>query len=89
MPHIMTLQVASPVKNTGIFELQTTGHGIGAYDGRIEIHQVSVVGRSPLRSADSVRVVTGRARGFLFEMKFVFRETFVVENAVSTVTFIA
>ena len=85
----MALQITSPVKDAGIFELQTPGYRIGAYDGRIEIHQVSVVGRSPLRSTDPVRVVTGRTRGFLFEMSFVFGEAFVIENAISTVTFIA
>ncbi len=89
MPHIMAFQIASPVKDAGIFELQTSGYRIGAYDGRIEIHQVSVVGRSSLRGADAVRVVTGRARGLLFEMSFMFGEALVVENAVSTVTFIA
>lgn len=89
MPHIMALQKTSPVKDAGIFELQASGHRIGAYDGRIEINQVSVVGRGPLRSADAVRVVTGRTRGFLFEMSFMFGETLVVKNAVSAVTFIA
>jgi len=85
----MALQVASSVKDAGIFELQTSGHRIRAYDGRIEIHQVTVVGRSSLCGTNPVSVVTGRAWDFLLEMIFVLGETFVIENAVSTVAFIA
>jgi len=85
----MALQITSPVKDAGIFELQTSGYRIGAYDGRIEIHQVTVVGRSPLRSTNPVSVVTGRARDFLLEMIFVLGEALVIENAVSAVAFIA
>ena len=84
----MALQIASSVKDAGIFELQTSGCRIGAYDGCVEIHQVTVVGRSPLRGADAVRVVTGRARDFLLEMVSMLGEAFVIENAVSTVAFI-
>ena len=89
MPHIMALQITSPVKDARIFELQTSGYRIGAHDGRIEIYQVSVVGRSSLRRADAVRVVTDRARGLLFEMALVFGKALVVKNAVSTVALVA
>ncbi len=78
MPHIMALQKTSSVEDAGIFELQASGHRIGAYDGRIEVYQMTVVGRGSLGSADAVRVVTGRARDFLLEMSFVFWEAFVV-----------
>ena len=78
MAHVMALQVASPVKDAGIFELEPSGHRIGAHDGRIEIHQVTVVGRGSLRGADAVRVVTGRAGDFLLEMILVLGEAFVI-----------
>ena len=88
MPHVVALQVASPVKDAGIFELQTSGCRIGAYDGHIKVHQVTVVGRGALRGTNPVSIVTGRARDFLLEMILVLGEAFVIENAVSTVAFI-
>ena len=55
MPHVVALQVALPVKDAGIYELETSGYRIGAHDGRVEIHQVTVVGRGPLRGADAAK----------------------------------
>ena len=78
MPHVVALQVALPVKDAGIYELETSGHRIGAHDSRVEIHQVTVVGRRSLRGADAVRVVTGRAGDFLLEMILVLGEAFVI-----------
>lgn len=89
MSVIVALQETSTVKDTDVLESQTSCCRVGAHYARIEIHKVTVVRRSPLCGTNAVSVMTGRTRNFLFEMSFVMGKALIIENAVSTMTFVA
>ena len=86
---VVTLEVASAVKRAGVLELQTSRRRVGAHDGGIEVYQMAVVRSGSLCGADAVRIVTGRAWNLCLQMFLMPRETFIVQNAVSTVTLVA
>ena len=89
MSNVVTLQKTPPLEDTHIFELQAPGNRVGTHDADIEVDQITVVDCSSLCGADAVGVVTNRARSFILKMSIVAGKALVVENAVSTVTFIA
>ena len=58
-------QETPPVVYARIFERQTSRRRVGAYDGCIEIDQMTVVDSCPLGGAYAVCIVTGRTRYLL------------------------
>ena len=89
MLFVVTLEVTSAVERAGVLELQTSRRRVGAHDGGIEVYQMAVVRSGSLCGADAVRIVTGRAGNLCLQMFLMPRETFVVQNAVSTVASVA
>jgi len=86
---IVTLEVASAVECAGVLKLQTSRRWVGAHDGCVEVYQMAVVRSGSLRGADAVRIVTCRAWNLFLQVFLMLRETFIVQNAVSTVTSVA
>jgi hypothetical protein len=78
MDLVMALKVAPAVKYTGILELQTSSHRIGAHDGRIKIYQVAVVITCALNGTDAMSIMTCRAGNLLLQVFGVLSKTFVV-----------
>ena len=86
---VMAKQVASAVECARIFELTTSGCRVGAYNGRVEVNQVTVVCCASLRRADSVGIMACRAGNRLPQVLFVLREAFIVQDAVAAMAFVA
>ena len=84
----MTGQEALPVKDTQILESQSPRVGIRLDDGNVEVDQMAVVQRRPLRRADPVWIVTGRARNSLGQMLIVHWEALVAQDAIPTMALI-
>jgi hypothetical protein len=89
MSLIMALHVASAVISSGVLEFQPSGRGIRTNDSCIEINQVTVVQQCALNGTNAVSIVTCRAGNLLLQMFGMLCETFVVQDAVSAVAFIA
>ena len=89
MLFVVTLEVASAVERAGVLKLQPSRRWVGAHDGGVEVYQMAVVRSGSLRGADAVRIVTCRARDLFLQMFLMLRETFIVQNAVPTVTSVA
>ena len=85
----MAIQKTLPGKSPQVVELQSAP-AIRADNLNIKIYQITVIDRIALGVADSMRVVTGRARrlGILY-MFFMLRKTLVVQNTLPAVAFIA
>ena len=85
----MAIQKTLPAKVSLVGELQFAlpGRTDNLY---IKIYEITVIERIALGVADSMRVMTGRARRILLlYMFFMLRKTLVVQNTLPAVAFIA
>lgn len=89
MSVIVALQVTSAVICAGVLEFQSSGRRVGTNDSRIEINQVTVIQLRALNGTNTVCIVTCRAGNLLLQVFDMLCEAFVVQDAVSAVTFIA
>ena len=85
----MAIQITLPGKSPLVLELQSAP-AIRANNLYIKIYEMAVIDRIALGVADSMRVVTGRARNILIlYMFFMLRKTPVLQDALPAVAFIA
>ena len=85
----MAIQITLPGKSPPVHELQSSPT-IRANNLDIEIYEMTVIDRIALGVADSMRVMTGRARRpLILYMFFMFRKTLVRQNTPPAVAFIA
>ena len=85
----MAVQITLSGKSPQVFELQSAP-AIRPDDFQIKVYQMAVIDRIALGVADSMRVVTGRARSILIlYMFFMLRKTPVPQYTLPAVTFIA
>jgi hypothetical protein len=85
----MAIQKTLPAKFSLVGELQLAP-AVRADNLDIKINEITVIDRIALGIADSMRVMTGRARRLLIlYMFFMLRKTLVVQNTLPAVAFIA
>jgi hypothetical protein len=85
----VAIQITLPGKSTQIVELQSAP-AIRANDLQIKVYEMAVIDRITLGVADSMRVVTGRARRLLIlYVFFVLRKTLVPQYTLPAVAFVA
>ena len=85
----MAIQITLPGKSSQVLELQSTLVILSSYL-QIKVYQMAVIDRITLRVADSMRVVTSRARNILIlYMFFMLRKTPVLQDTLPAVAFIA
>lgn len=75
MIYAVALSVAGTLSRGGLDEIEAACRGVGTHCLRGEINQAGVVCRRALGGADTVSVVTDRARRlFIDDVQFVLRE---------------
>jgi len=85
----MAIQITLPGKSPPVLELQSAP-AIRANNFYIKIYEMAVIDRIALGVADSMRIVTDRARCLLiYYMFFMLRKTPVPQDTLPAVTFIA
>ena len=85
----MAIQKTLPGKSPPVSEFQSSP-AIRANNLYIEIYEMTVIDRIALGVADSMGVMTGRARrSLILYMFFMLRKTLVSQNTLSAVAFIA
>jgi hypothetical protein len=85
----MAIQITLPGKSPQVVELQSAP-AIRADNLQIKIYEITVIDRIALGVADSMRIMTGRARRpRILDMFFMLRKTLVTQYTLPAVAFIA